>query len=102
MHYETTEDLPETIRALPEDAQDIYLDFYRRSWETHNDAVEGMTRKGLVHRDAWAAVKRDFVQDQTGRWHRRGTQEDESPWDPTNVLNKRSHSPPVVQGNKWI
>jgi cation transport regulator len=75
MEYQSTSDLPPTIRdVLPEDAQALYLDAYNRAWREYDeDATIGQSRETLAHQQGWLAVRHEYVQDQgTGLWHRRG------------------------------
>ena len=75
MQYESTSDLPPTIRdVLPEDAQKLYLDAYNRAWREYDeDPVIGQSREALAHQQGWLAIRHEFVQDQgTGLWHRKG------------------------------
>jgi cation transport regulator len=58
MPYLTTEDLPESVRRhLPSHAQDIYLSAFNNAWRAHIDDPD---REAIVHRIAWAAVKRRY------------------------------------------
>jgi cation transport regulator ChaB len=78
MRYQTTNDLPPTIRdVLPEEAQKLYLDGYNRAWQEYDeDAAIGQSRETLAHQQGWLAVRHQYVQDQgTGLWHRRGEAE---------------------------
>lgn len=81
MRYETMSDLPETIRdVLPEGAQEIYLEAYKRNWEEYDeDALSGdMSRHAVAHRNAWSAVKREYVHDEEkGLWYRKGEEPEE-------------------------
>jgi len=75
MRYEKTEDLPDTIRdVLPEEAQDIYLEAYQRSYDNYQEGEGGeLSRESVAHRDGWTAVQQEYEQDkETGEWHRRG------------------------------
>ncbi len=82
MTYKTTNDLPDTIRqALPEEAQKIYLEAYNQSWENYEEEIEPgeQDREAVAHRDGWAAVKHEFVQDEKkGKWYRKGEEPDET------------------------
>jgi cation transport regulator len=75
MSYETIEDLPSDLRAiLPREAQELYLDVYQRSWETYEEEQGGdMGQESVAHRDAWSAVRREYVKDEgSGRWYPKG------------------------------
>jgi cation transport regulator ChaB len=71
----TKSDLPKGITdVLPEEAQQIYLEVYQRVWEASDerDATQ-LSRQSVAHRQAWAAVGREYEQDAvTGQWHRKG------------------------------
>jgi len=87
MKYENKSDLPETLRdILPEEAQDIYLEAYKDAWEDHQEEQAGdLSRASVAHQQGWAAVKREFVQnEETGEWHRKG----EEPEDKQGLLDK--------------
>lgn len=58
MPYRTVDDLPPSVRAhLPIHAQEIYLAAFNNAWRQHADAPDG---EAIVHRIAWAAVKRRY------------------------------------------
>lgn len=81
--YKTKQDLPDTLRdVMPDRAQEIYLKAYKRAWELYSDDASSMlSQEGVAHREAWAAVGREYEQDEeTGQWYRIGhkpTDEDE-------------------------
>ena len=75
MSYDTLQDLPSDIRAvLPREAQELYLEVYQKSWDTYDEAEGGdMGRPSVAHRDAWSAVRREYVKDESsGRWYAKG------------------------------
>lgn len=75
MRYESTNDLPDTVRdVFPQGAQEIYLEVYNKVWDSHTgDSSDNMSRDSVAHRQAWAAVKREYVKDDvTGQWYRQG------------------------------
>jgi cation transport regulator len=75
MRYESIEDLPSTIRdVLPEEAQEIYLEAYNESVDDYEEWEGGeMSRESVANRDAWHAVKQEFVKnEETQRWYRIG------------------------------
>jgi cation transport regulator ChaB len=81
MAYEKREDLPASLREwLPEEAQDLYLKVYNESWNSYQEEEGGeLGRDSVANRDAMAAVRREFVEDQTTHeWHRRGEQPKEA------------------------
>jgi len=80
MRYKTIEDLNKTLKDfLPGDAQRIYVDAYKESWEGYKDKRGGeMARHGVAHRDGMQAVMHEYKLDQSeGEWHRRGVEEKE-------------------------
>jgi cation transport regulator len=72
MRYETTKQLPTTIRdVLPEGAKEIYRKAYNQAWEEHDkDARMGLDQHGLAHQQAWMAVQHEYVFE-LDVWHRR-------------------------------
>lgn len=73
MPYQTTHELPESVREhLPKHAQEIYMEAYNSAWEQYDEPKErrgAATREETAHRVAWAAVKRTYEKDEaTGRW----------------------------------
>lgn len=58
MPYRTTDDLPEAVqRHLPAHAQEIFLAAFNNAWRQHAGDPD---REAVVHRIAWAAVKRRY------------------------------------------
>jgi cation transport regulator ChaB len=77
IRYKKISDLPETLRAtLPKEGQKIYLDAYKKAWDTYEEEQGGEAgRQPVAHRNAMTAVQRDFVHDsESGRWRRKGTE----------------------------
>ncbi len=75
MRYESLDDLPDTIRdVLPEEAQEVYLEAYQDSWDHYEPDKGGdMGQAGWAHRDAWHAVKEEYVEDEkSGKWYPKG------------------------------
>jgi len=61
MPYRTPDDLPESVRNhLPRHAQEIYVAAFNNAWRQHAGDPEG---EAIVHRIAWAAVKRRYRKD---------------------------------------
>lgn len=59
MPYLTNEDLPRSVRDhLPDHAQDIYREAFNHAWERY---AADPAREEIVHRIAWAAVKKTYV-----------------------------------------
>jgi cation transport regulator len=80
MPYETKEDLPKSLRDwLPEEAQELYLKVYQKAWNGYEEEEGGqLSRDSVANRDAMAAVRREFVEDQqTHEWYRRGEEHKE-------------------------
>jgi len=77
MAIETEVEFPRGMRDLyPDTAQKLYIDTYKQSWaklaESTNNAL---SREGLASRDAWNAVRREFMEDpDTHKWRRVGEQ----------------------------
>jgi cation transport regulator ChaB len=71
MRHNSKNDLPVTIRALPEGAQEIYLEAYNHAWdESGGDHASNMARDSVAHRRAWAAMKQEYEQSwETGEWY---------------------------------
>ncbi len=75
MLYDTIADLPESLTSvLPEEAQEVYLEAYKTSWEAYEEHQGGeLDREAVAHRDGWTAVRREYVKDEsTGRWYPEG------------------------------
>lgn len=74
MRYEKKSDLPYTIRdVLPEEAQEIYLKAYQKSYDKYEEAEGGeLSQESVAHRDGWTAVQHEYEQNkETGKWHRK-------------------------------
>lgn len=64
MPYPSIADLPPPIRhALPEHAQEIYRAAFNNAWARYAAAGD----EAIVHRIAWAAVKRSYEK-RDGTW----------------------------------
>ena len=60
MPYASNDDLPEAIRShLPAHAQDIFRKTFNNAWRTYGES-EPFRREEIVHRVAWAAVKKRY------------------------------------------
>jgi cation transport regulator len=84
MRYESINDLPETLQdILPEEAQQIYLEAYQKSYDRYKEERGGQaTRESVAHRDGMAAVKREYVHDEeTGNWYPKGEEPSEEEGD---------------------
>jgi cation transport regulator len=81
MRYEKKSDLPATIRdILPEEAQQVYLEAYQRSYDDYEEGEGGdLSRESVAHRDGWTALQREYRQNrETGEWQRRGEESPEA------------------------
>jgi len=75
IRYETKDDLADVLKkVLPDEAQTIYLETYKKSWDEYEDWKGGeMGREGVAHRNAMQAVMQEYVLDEeTGNWHKKG------------------------------
>lgn len=77
MRYKSVNDLPEVLRDLlpNKEAQQVYLEAYNETWDAYNQDEERgqLSRDAEAHRDGWAAVQREFIQDrEKGGWYRKG------------------------------
>lgn len=80
MRYEKVEDLPESLRNdLPDEAQEIYIEAYQKSWDSFKEEMGGdLGQEAVAHRDAMHAVKQEFVEDkEKGLWYRKGEEPEE-------------------------
>ncbi len=79
MTYQSREEIPATVRdVLPPDAQDLYLARYNEAWEMYEEDRHRLPRDSFAHQAAWAAVTREFVQDEkSGTWYRQGEEPSE-------------------------
>ncbi len=63
MPYKNRGDLPDSAKDnLPAHAQDIYKEAFNSAWEEYNHEEE------RAHPVAWAAVKRQYHKDESGKW----------------------------------
>jgi cation transport regulator ChaB len=76
MTYKNKEELPEYMRkSMPDEAQEIYIEVYNRSWENYDEdaALGQQSQEAQAHRDGWNAVKQEYVHDEDkGIWYRKG------------------------------
>ncbi len=73
MPYNTTSDLPESVREhLPAHAQKIFLEAYNSAWKEYDDPHKRRgsgSQEETAFRVAWAAVKNEYEKDEkTGQW----------------------------------
>ena len=82
MVFTIQEVLPEVLLdIMPEDVQQIYIDAYNKSWEMYEDLPQSgeQDQSAVAHRDAWNAVKQEYVHDEKrGIWYRQGEAPEES------------------------
>lgn len=75
MPYSSTQQLPGGVRqVLPEHAQEIYMSTFNSAWESYADPDDRRgddSRESVSHKVAWAAVRRSYAKDSSGRWRRR-------------------------------
>ena len=74
MVYKTIKDLPEGVRnSLPEHGQEIYKEAFNNAWTEYKDPGErrgNASREETSHKVAWAAVKKGYHKDVSGKWAR--------------------------------
>ncbi len=73
MPYNTTSDLPESVREhLPAHAQKIFLDAFNNAWKEYDDPHKrrgSESQEEAAFKVAWAAVKNEYEKDdKTGQW----------------------------------
>lgn len=89
--YESIEELPDSVRdPLPEEAQEIYLEAYNRSWKMYDEQSGGdMGRESVANRDGWAAVRREYTKDEeTGEWFPAGEKPEETEEEEGGILDE--------------
>jgi len=76
MPYEKLDALPDSVRNnLPEHAQEIYMKTFNNAWEEYSDPEErrgSSSREEAAHKVAWAAVKKEYKKDTSGKWVKKG------------------------------
>ena len=72
MPYSRISELPASVRDnLPKSAQEIYKEAFNSAWEQYDEPEErrgDASREETAHKVAWAAVKRKYHKDESGRW----------------------------------
>mgnify|MGYP002622322106 FL=1 len=72
MPYSRISELPASVRDnLPKGAQEIYKEAFNSAWEQYDEPEErrgDASREETAHKVAWAAVKRKYHKDESGRW----------------------------------
>ena len=77
MTSETEVVFPRSMRDIfPAAAQALYIEAYKQSWaHSAEGTLKQMSLEGVAARDAWDAVKREYMQDPfTHKWRRIGDQ----------------------------
>ena len=65
MPYASNEELPDSVQnVLPPHAQDIFREAFNNAWGEYGG------EESRAFRVAWAAVKREYRKDPSGRWVR--------------------------------
>lgn len=74
MPYDNLRDLPDSVKDnLPHHAQEIYRAAFNSAWEQYEDPEmrrDDASREEVAHRVAWAAVKKEYVKNESGKWVR--------------------------------
>jgi cation transport regulator ChaB len=71
----------------PLEAQQLYIQTYKQTMEQFKPNG-GLSREGAAARDAWDAVRREFVEDpETHKWYRKG--------EPTPSSKNKANSPSI-------
>ncbi len=73
MPYDTTQDLPESVREhLPPHAQKIFLEAYNHAYQEYQNPSkrrDNESQEEAAFRVAWAAVKNEYTKDdKSGQW----------------------------------
>jgi cation transport regulator len=64
MSYEHLNDLPENIRGLSGEAQEIYREAFNNAWDNYRyrrNRRNRVSRHAVAHRIAWSAVKQKLA-----------------------------------------
>ncbi len=70
--YRTTDELPALLRkTLPEDAQELYVAVFNRTWETlaAGEEKDDVNITARAHLSAQMSVDAEFTRDEQGCWH---------------------------------
>jgi len=72
MPYNKLSDLPDQVKdVLPAHGQEIYQAAYNNAWEEYKDPKDrkgDKTREETAHSVAWAAVKKVYHKNSSGKW----------------------------------
>ena len=62
--------------VMPEEAQQLYIDVYKKIWQQYDEKRDGpMSREAVASISAMAAITRQYDRDKvTLRWYRKGEQ----------------------------
>lgn len=77
MAIETEVVFPRSMRDIfPAAAQQVYIETYKQSWAKSAEGThDQLSLEGVAARDAWDAVRREFMEDTvTHKWRRIGEQ----------------------------
>jgi len=66
MPYSAIGELPDSTKALPAGAKEIYMKAFNAAFEQYKD--RGGQREALAHATAWTAVERVFKKNAGGDW----------------------------------
>lgn len=76
MPYDSLDELPEGVKSnLLKHAQEIFLEAFNNAWDEYKEPKE---RRGSASREetsfkvAWAAVKKAYHKDRSGKWRKDG------------------------------
>jgi cation transport regulator len=74
MPYDNLRDLPDSVKDnLPQHAQEIYKEAFNSASDQYEDPEkrrDDASREEVAHRVAWAAVKKEYVKNESGKWVR--------------------------------
>lgn len=72
MPYDNRNELPDAVKnALPDKAQQIYLDAFNSAWQDYKDPDDrdgDDSREEVAHKVAWSAVKQRYRKNDAGDW----------------------------------
>lgn len=73
MPYDKLQDLPQSVKdSLPKHAQEIYKEAFNNAYKEYATSEDrdnpNESREELAHKVAWAAVKKSYKKDSSGRW----------------------------------
>lgn len=72
MPYKSIADLPNPVTSvLPPHAQEIFLKAFNNAWEEYQDPGQRKTdssREEVAFKVAWAAVKKKYRKNSSGKW----------------------------------